>query len=273
MVGSPTRQDRDRVLLSTDNRSALLIAISVGFVSTVTVAAHELGHWLADTARGASVRMVVPLFGDPRIETVAPTQVDLNGWPDAAGPLLNIAVGVTLFGALWLWRRPVLLPLLLWGPVALLQESITALVQLATGEAGTDWVRLTAQGVPPWLVVAGALLGGLLAVGGLLLLLPVAGLHTGRPPARRLAVLVAGFTTYAAVSLLAGMAGVGSVARSSRLLLLGLIVALLLSVLYRGRLAVRLAHLTGTAQVGSSSIATVFAATVVVVATVSLVFA
>jgi len=267
------KRGRGGVWSSADLHSALLVAASVAFVSIVTVVVHELGHWLADTARGASVRMVAPLFGDPRIEATAPVQVDLNGWPDAAGPLLNVGVGVVLFGALWWWRRPVLLPLLLWGPVALLQESITALVQVATGEAGTDWVRLVAQGVPRWLVVAGAVVGLLSAIGGLLLLLPVAGLRPGGSAVRRFGVLGVGFAAYPAVGLLAGYAGVGSVARSGRLLLFGVIVAVLLWVLYRGVLGSAVINRVGRRHVPSLSIVGVLAATVAAATVFSLLFA
>ena len=87
-------------------RSAALLAAAYAFASVATVVTHEAGHWLLDRAAGAAVRVVAPPFGAPHIEALRPIDVPLQGWPDAAGPLANVHVGVVAFAGLWHVRRP-----------------------------------------------------------------------------------------------------------------------------------------------------------------------
>lgn len=214
-------------------RATALLAASVALVSLTTVVTHELGHWLLDRAWGADVRVVAPLFGAPRIEAVRPIAVDLIGWPDAAGPLANLLVGVALFAALWQRRRPLLLPLLLWGPVALLQESVNALVQLGTGAPGTDLVRLVAVGVPSWALVLAASAGLGLGFLALLALLPVAGVPATSPWWGRFAVLAVGLGAYPLLGLaLTPWLADPSIQRNATLLAFGVLIVVLVSVVH-----------------------------------------
>jgi hypothetical protein len=184
-------------------RSAGLLALAYAFVSVATVVTHEAGHWLLDRAAGVPVRLVAAPFGAPHIEAVGPAAAIPLGWPDAAGPLANVLVGLLLFGLLWRARRPLLLPLLLWAPVALLQEGVNALVQLGTRAPGTDLVRLIQHGVPAaalWTAAAVAVAAG---VAGLFAVRPLFRLPpSARAPARVL-VLAAGFAAYPAIGLIA----------------------------------------------------------------------
>jgi len=204
--------------------------VSVAFVSLATVVTHEFGHWLLDRAWGADVRVVAPPFGAPHIEALRPITVDLMGWPDAAGPLANVLAGLVLFAALWRWRRPVLVPLLLWGPVAWLQESVNALVQLGTRAPNTDLTRLVAVGVPAWTLAAVAVLGLASGLAGLVALQPTLGVPTTAAPWRRFAVLAVGFAAYPALGLLLTPWFAGaSLQRNTTLLVFGVLIAALVT--------------------------------------------
>lgn len=217
---------RNTAARSAVGRAAALLAASVAFASLATVVTHEFGHWLLDRARGAEVRVVAPPFGAPHIEAVRPITVDVTGWPDAAGPLANVLVGIALFAALWRWRRPLLLPLLLWGPVALLQESVNALVQLGTRAPGTDLIRLVAVGVPAWTLVTGAVIGLGFGLIGLVALLPTMGLPADVAAWRRFAVLAVGLAAYPALGLALTPAFSGaSPQRNATLLVFGVLIA------------------------------------------------
>lgn len=136
------------------SQAAILLALAYAFVSVATVLTHEAGHLALDRAYRADVRIVAPLFGAPRIEPIGAPVALPRGWPDAAGPLANVGVGLVLLPLLWRRRRPGLLPLLLWAPVALLQEGVDVLVQLATQAPGSDLVRVAEAGVSVWLLAS-----------------------------------------------------------------------------------------------------------------------
>ena len=75
-------------------RSAGLLALAYAFVSVATVATHEAGHRLLDRAAGVPVRLVAAPFGAPHIEVIGPAMAIPLGWPDAAGPLADVLVGL-----------------------------------------------------------------------------------------------------------------------------------------------------------------------------------
>lgn len=223
-------------------RSTLLIAASVAIVANLTVVTHELGHLVADRLAGVDAGIVIEPFRSSYVELREPMPPDLLGWPDAAGPLANMAVGVALFVGLWRRRRPALLPLLLWGPVAVLQESVNALVQLGTSEPGTDWMRIVDAGVPPWTVVAFGAVGTAIGLFALVALLPVAGVGAASFPAA-IGVLLIGFGTYRTLAVLASLGfdyADDELARNLRLLGLELVLALVVAGVSRLRATDRL---------------------------------
>jgi len=183
-------------------RAAALLALAYAFVSVATVVTHEAGHWWLDRAHGVPVRLVAPPFGAPHIEIVGPATAIPLGWPDAAGPLANVLVGLLLFALLWRVRRPILLPLLLWAPVALLQEGVNALVQLGTGAPGTDLDRLVRHGVPPAALWAAAVVAVAAGVAALFAVRPLFRLPGSARAPTRVLVLAAGFAAYPVAGLL-----------------------------------------------------------------------
>ncbi len=217
-------------------RTALLLFGSVALVMNLSIAFHELGHLIADRLNGLDARIVLEPFGGSYTDLQEPFPDELMGWPEAAGPLANVAVGLLLLALLRRTRRPVLFPLLLWGPMALIQESTTAIVQLITDEVGTDFVRLVDAGVSEPLLFGGAVVG---LVGGLVLLMavmPVSGLDADAGFWSRAAVCSAGMGGYLLLSLLVSLLwgyDEADVARNGRLLGFVLILALLVAAVYR----------------------------------------
>ena len=132
---------------------------------------------------------------------------------------------------------------MLWGPIALVQESTTALVQLGTVEAGSDFVRITAAGVPEPLLMAGAALGLLGGLALLVTLIPVSGMPHEVPGWSRLAVLSTGMGGYLLLSLLVSMPlgyEAADIARNGRLLGFVLLLAGMIAAAYRPPLTRRL---------------------------------
>jgi len=155
--------------------------------------------------------------------------------PVVAGPLANVAVGAILFLGLWRWRSPSLVPALIWGPIALIQESTTALVQVGTREAGTDWVLIIAAGMPGALIVALAGVGVLVGFAGLFLLLPVSGLEPEAPLWSRLGTLILGMGGYPVltIGLTLAFADAGpNVSRNIRITAFVVLIAIFLAMLY-----------------------------------------
>lgn len=171
-----------------------LLASSMAFVLNATVVIHELGHLVMDRRYGLDAHLVLELFRGSHIALETPFPPDLSIVPVVAGPLGNVLVGMALFSALWWLRRPALLPLLLWGPIALLQESTTALVQLAEDLPATDFIMIRDAGVPAGWIVFGAVVGLLLGLTGMLSLMPVAGLSPESAPVERIGIFVAGMS-------------------------------------------------------------------------------
>jgi hypothetical protein len=91
-----------------------------------------------------------------------------------SGPLFNVVAALCLFALLWQWHRPALLPLLLWGPIALVQEGVTFSLGLLT--PGGDASLIVEWGVPAWIVLGAGTLFLALGVTGVCLVLPLAGL-------------------------------------------------------------------------------------------------
>ncbi len=239
-------------------RATLLLFGSVALVMNLSVAVHELGHLIADRLNGLDARIVLEPFRGSFTDVLEPFPDELMGWPDAAGPIANLMVGLVLLAVIWRVRRPVLLPLLLWAPMALVQESTTAIVQLATDEPGTDWVRIVATGIPGGLVVAGGLIGLLAGLTLLVAILPVSGLSVDGTYQRKAAMLATGMGGYLLLSLVVsvvfGFADV-DVARNVRLVAFVVVLALLVAVVYRRPMVTR-----GPSSVSNRAVAVVLTA-------------
>lgn len=196
---------------------------------------HELGHLTMDRIYGLDAALVLEPFRSSYTVLAEPWPADMSIWPVVAGPLANVVVGTLLFVALWGIRNPYLMPLLLWGPIALIQESTTAMVQMITREGGTDWMLIADAGVATSLIIGLAVVGLAAGLGGLFLLLPVSGLLPESSLRTRFSLLglgMAGFSMLAlGMSLVLGYPA-EEVARNLRLAVFTLLLATLLAVFY-----------------------------------------
>ena len=180
-------------------RHACLLLGGSAFAYLLGVAVHEVGHFLANTALGVPESRIVlhPFDLSQTIEVGDVSSAFGTAWRRAvaggSGPLLNVAVGVTIGLVLWRRRSPRLFPFLLLAPVALLQEGVGLIIGLVDyPDVGSDWVLVMQAGASPLLI-------GMLAVlflgAGYVwvqLLIPLLGLSSEDPRRRLLAVLPVG---------------------------------------------------------------------------------
>lgn len=185
------------------SRSVLLLCASLVFVLTVTVVVHELGHVIVNRIAGVNSSIVLVPFGGSYTDPEGPIPQEWVGWAAAAGPCVNVLVGLGLFVLAWPRRSAFAVPLMLWAPVSFVQESTTALVQMAASEPGTDFVVMAEAGVPEALIIFLAVGGLGLGVVMLAVLTPLAGLPEGLSFLRTAAVLSSAFAAYYVLAVLA----------------------------------------------------------------------
>ncbi|MFN2167234.1 MAG: hypothetical protein ACK2U9_13345 [Anaerolineae bacterium] len=194
--GRAQAADRDEPALL----PVLLLLASFVFAFCLGEAIHELGHFFAHRAYGVDVGIRLDPFGGSHIIGGSLAPRELWGITSAAGPLFNVAIAVSVFVVLWRWRRPALLPLLLWGPIALVQEGVTFSLGLLT--PGGDAALITESGVPAGLVLGCGILFLVMGIAGVCLLLPQAGLSPSASFSFRLRVVAGGMVSFMAVRLL-----------------------------------------------------------------------
>jgi len=109
---------------------------------------------------------------------------------------MNVVLATTLFIPLWRWRRAFLLPVLLWAPMAYIQEGFNTTMQLAFRVRGSDALRIVAAGTPAGLLLGIAILLMVIGVMTMCWLLPLLGLSARDRFLKRLALLAPGFSSY-----------------------------------------------------------------------------
>ncbi|MFX1301298.1 MAG: hypothetical protein ACFFDE_10235 [Promethearchaeota archaeon] len=115
---------------------------------------------------------------------------DVMGITSAAGPLFNLILSVIFLLLLWRERKPTPLPLMLWGPVAMVQEGVTFSLGLLTPSGDAQWVA--AMGIPK-VVLLGA--GILILMAGIVLvtlLLPIVGIKQRDSFSRKASIVIVG---------------------------------------------------------------------------------
>ncbi len=172
----------------------LLLLGSFAFVFCLGEAVHEVGHFLAHRAYGVEVGIKLDPFGGSRILHGSSAPQEIWGITSLAGPLFNLLVGLIVSLSLWRWRRPALLPLVLWGPVALIQEGVTFSLGMLT--PGGDAQLIVEWGVPAAILLSAGIL--LLASGVALLsgLLPLVGISPNDPFGRKFGVVAGGMVSF-----------------------------------------------------------------------------
>jgi hypothetical protein len=186
--GVPYSKDRPILL------PVLLLLGSFVFAFCLGEAVHEFGHFLVHRAYGVSVGIRLDPFGGSRILNGSSAPQEILGITSLAGPLLNLLVGMTVSLSLWWVRRPMLLPLVIWGPVALVQEGVTFSLGMLT--PGGDAELIAEWGVPAVVIVG---LGVLFLASGIAMicwLLPLVNLSPADSFGRKFGVVISGMVSF-----------------------------------------------------------------------------
>ena len=140
---------------------------------------HEYGHYLSHLFFGNNDATVyLSPFGSSRIMGVSSMPLKQMGITSAAGPLTNLIPGVLVMSLVWRKKRPILFPLLLWGPVAMIQEGVTFSLGFLTPGGDAEWI--STLGIPKSIIlIAGIVLifSGLMVLS---LLFSMIGITAGR---------------------------------------------------------------------------------------------
>jgi len=182
-------------------KSVLALIGAFSFAFFVGIAIHETGHAIMIKYFGIEdVKIVLHPFKGSQV--LWEVNNDYIGYVDVAGPLFNIFVGNTIMALLWRKRNQILLPFLLLGPMALIQEGFSSSIQLLLRIPGTDSMRIVSSGIPYAIVLGVAIL--FLALGFIVfsLQLPLYGLSPKDSFLGKLVVLLPGLTVYMLIVLL-----------------------------------------------------------------------
>ena len=137
---------------STFLKTILLLMGSFTFAFLLGEMVHEWGHYLAHRYFGVQgVSIHLDPFGGSRILGVTSLPLREMGVTTAAGPGLNLIAGLLVTGLLWRVSKPVILPLLLWGPVAMIQEGVNLSLGLLSPGSDAQW--LARWGAPDGLLI------------------------------------------------------------------------------------------------------------------------
>ncbi len=175
-------------------RTILLLGGAFTFAFLWGEMVHDSGHYICHLVYGnQQVEVHFDPFGGTHISGADSLPVQVLGVTSAAGPLGNLILGLMSFFALWRVKRPVLLPFLLWGPVAMIQEGVTFSLGMLTPGGDAAWI--STLGIPKFEIL---LLGVLLLIGGVVfitVLLPLAGIQPGEPWGKVFSILLLSMCT------------------------------------------------------------------------------
>lgn len=210
----------------------LLLLGSFAFVFCLGEAVHELGHFLAHRAYGVEVGIKLDPFGGSRILHGSSAPHEIWGITSLAGPLFNLLVGLIVSASLWRLRRPALLPLVLWGPVALIQEGVTFSLGMLT--PGGDAQLIVEWGVPAAVILSFGILflaSGVALVCGLL---PLVGISPTDSFGRKFGVVAGGMVSFMVLRLLASaISSPAAVQENAAPLIFSLLLASIVVAIYR----------------------------------------
>lgn len=184
-------------------KSIVLIFGAVGFCFNIGNIVHEFGHAVADWTSGipfSDIHVILHPFFSPHMNIEGGIPDSMMGWPDAAGPLTNVVFGLIFFSIFWKKRNPFTFPLLLWAPLACVQEGFGQIMTVSS--PGSDAARMVAAGFPQPVLIAVCVV--LLLLGFFLfgIVFPVGGISPDTPFFRRLAILAGGMIPYGLLTLL-----------------------------------------------------------------------
>jgi hypothetical protein len=160
---------------------------------------HELGHAFSYLVTGYHVRVLdVHPFS---MNQCVPQEYGAKGiFQGLMGPLTNIIVGIIVFLTVWKFRKPQLLPLLLWGAFPFLEEGVGIFIEiiLVYPQGGTsDWWFAVFEGGLP--LFALGIIGGTFLLIGLflfLLIMPLMGIRSNDSYLKKMVIIQGGMSTY-----------------------------------------------------------------------------
>ena len=170
------------------SKSVLMLAGAFVFAFLLAEMVHEFGHYFAHLVYqtpGAGIHL--DPFGGTRITGVNSISNNALLVTTLAGPLSSLVLGIATALLLWRYRKSILLPLLLWGPVAMIQEGVN--LSLGLLSPGSDAAWIAALLLPAGVVLG---IGIILLIGGIMtipLFLPLAGIQPDEPAPIRLGIL------------------------------------------------------------------------------------
>ena len=171
--------------------SILLLAGSFTFVFLLGEMVHEFGHALGHLAYGSpGIQVYLDPFGSSHIAGANGLSDKVLAVTAATGPLFNLLLGLVCSLSLWRVRRPILLPLLLWGPVAMVQEGVTFSLGFLTPGGDARWIATL--GVPSAALLVFGILLLLSGVAAISRLLPLAGIEPGASFGKKYLIIVIG---------------------------------------------------------------------------------
>jgi hypothetical protein len=178
----------------------MLLLGSFVFAFCLGEAVHEFGHFLVHRLNGVNVMIRLDPFGGSKILNGSSAPPEIWGITSLAGPLLNLLLGSMVSLSLWRIRKPILLPLLLWGPTALVQEGVTFSLGMLTPGGDAQWI--VEWGVPAGVLIS---LGVLFLISGVALicwLLPLVNLSSTDSTRRKLGIVLGGMVSFFVIRLL-----------------------------------------------------------------------
>lgn len=153
----------------------LILAGSFTFAFLFGEMIHEFGHYLGHRFYNSpNIGVYLDPFGGSHITGAKNLPNNVLAVTSATGPLLNLFLGITTFIVLWRFRKPILLPLLIWGPVACIQEGVTFSLGLLTPGGDARWI--STLGIPVSIILITGIILLIIGLSGVSILLSLAGL-------------------------------------------------------------------------------------------------
>jgi hypothetical protein len=135
----------------------LLLAGSFTFSFLFGEMVHEYGHYVSHLwFENTGVGVYLNPFGSSHIFGVTSMPLKQMGITSASGPLTNLILGVLTSLLLWRKKQSFVLPLLLWGPTAMIQEGVNFSLGLLTPGGDAEWI--STLGIPKAILVTTGIL-------------------------------------------------------------------------------------------------------------------
>ena len=180
-------------------RATVLFMGASIFAYLFAVTVHEFAHYLVAIILGVPEKGIVlhpfdlsynRYAGDLSRALGTPLRRAFSG---VSGPLLNMLLGVIVSLLLWRKRSSRWIPILMWGSIALIQESVNMIGGIMDyPDIISDWVYVMLAGVSPLIV---GLLAVVILITGciwMLLLLPLAGVRPEDAFWKKLLIILSG---------------------------------------------------------------------------------